>query len=340
MDKMRLGRTELMVTRSGFGALPIQRISKEDAAKLLRKAYDGGINFFDTARAYTDSEEKIGYALGDVRSHIILATKSGAATKEGLLRDLDTSLRLLKTDYIDIYQLHNPAHLPDPNEPGGLYEGLLEAKKAGKIRHISITQHSIQNAVEAARSGLYDTVQFPLSCISAEEDLQLIEVCRQHDVGVIAMKAMAGGLIRNPATTFSFLRSFGNVVPIWGVQRESELDDFLRMEENPPLYDEEMKRQIAADKKELSSNFCRGCGYCMPCPAGIEINNCARMSLMLRRAPVPVYTTPEWKEKMAKIKECLNCGHCMSKCPYHLNTPELLRANLADYEEFVAKMEQ
>ncbi len=338
MEKFRLGKTNLMVTRSGFGALPIQRISFEDAGKLLRKAYDNGINFFDTARAYSDSEEKIGQALSDVRKNIIIATKTGATTADGMLKDLHTSLTNLKTDYIDIYQLHNPSVLPDPDEKDGIYKALLKVKEEGLIKHISITQHSIENALIAAKSGLYDTVQFPLSCISSDKDLELIEVCRQNDVGVIAMKAMAGGLIRHPEATFAFLRSFGNVIPIWGVQRESELDEFLAYEKNPPALDDKMKKLIEDEKNELSSNFCRGCGYCMPCPAGIEINNCARMSLMLRRAPVSVYTTDEWKEKMAKIKDCIGCGHCMSKCPYHLNTPELLKANLADFEDFVAKM--
>ncbi len=333
MEKFRLGKTELMVTRSGFGALPIQRISFNDAAFLLRKAYDNGINFFDTARAYSDSEEKIGYALSDVRKNIIIATKTAAVTRDAMFSDLDTSLKNLKTDYIDIYQLHNPSVLPNPDEKGGIYEGLLEAKHQGLIKHISITQHSIENALTAAKSGLYDTVQFPLSCISSEKDLELIEVCRQNDVGVIAMKAMAGGLIRNPAASFAFLRSFGNVVPIWGVQRECELDDFLNMEKNPPKLDENMKKIIEAEKAELSANFCRGCGYCMPCPAGS-----ARMSLMLRRAPVSVYTSDEWKEKMLKINDCIGCGQCMSKCPYHLNTPELLKANLADFEDFISKI--
>lgn len=338
MEKMRLGKTELYVTRSGFGALPIQRIGIEDAAKLLRKAYDNGINFFDTARAYSDSEEKIGYALSDVRRDIIIATKTAATTRDAMFKDLETSLKKLKTDYIDIYQLHNPASLPDPSEKSGIYEGLLEAKAQGLIRHISITQHSIENAINAAKSGLYDTVQFPLSCISAEKDLELIEVCRQNDVGVIAMKAMAGGLIRHPEASFAFLRSFGNVVPIWGIQRESELDEFLSLEKNPPKLDSEMKALIESEKSALSADFCRGCGYCMPCPVGIEINNCARMSLMLRRAPVEAYTTDEWKAKMAKIKDCLECGKCASKCPYHLNTPKLLKANLLDFEDFVSKM--
>lgn len=338
MEKIRLGRTGLMVTKTGFGALPIQRVSFEDAERILKMAYDGGVNFFDTARAYSDSEEKIGRALSGVRSHIILATKTMAKDKDSMFRDLHTSLKLLKTDYIDIYQLHNPAQLPDPNEQGGLYEGLLEAKRQGKIRHISITQHSLSLAKQAARSGLYDTVQFPLSSVSSEEDISLISLCKDLDVGVIAMKAMAGGLITQAAASFAFLRQFDNVVPIWGVQREKELEEFLSLEKDPPSLSELMP-QIERDRKELAGTFCRGCGYCMPCPKGIDIPTSARMSLLLRRAPAQNFLTQEWQRKMALIDECIHCGQCKSKCPYKLDTPALLQANREDYKTFLPNTE-
>lgn len=180
MDKIRLGKTNLMVARSSFGALPIQRVSFEEAKKILRKAYDNGINFFDTARMYSDSEEKIGYSLSDVRKDIIIATKSHAQDKKTLLEHLQTSLRNLKTDYVDILQLHNPSTLPNPEDSEGLYAGLLEAKKKGMIRFIGITNHRINNALEAAASSLYDTIQFPLSSLSAENDLKLIEECKKE----------------------------------------------------------------------------------------------------------------------------------------------------------------
>lgn len=283
MDKIKLGQTNLMVSRSGFGALPIQRISFEATKSILRKAYDNGINFFDTARQYSDSEEKIGYALSDVRNNIIIATKSHARDKKSLFAHLETSLKNLKTDYIDIYQLHNPKDLPNQEDAEGLYAGLLEAKQKGMIRFIGITNHNIKTAIQAAESKLYDTIQFPLNSISADEDLKLIDVCKKKGIGVIAMKGLSGGLITNAATTFTFLRQFDNVVPIWGIQRMSELDEFIALEKNPPALDEAMWQLIQKDRIDLAGDFCRACGYCLPCPAGIDIPTQARISLLLNR---------------------------------------------------------
>jgi len=334
MEQIRLGRTGLMVSRSGFGAIPIQRISFDAAKDLLRKAYDRGINFYDTARSYTDSEEKIGYALADVRDKIIIATKSGATDRKTLREHLETSLRNLNTDYIDIYQLHNPKQLPDPDDEEGLYAELLEIKAEGKVRFIGITNHRIDLAIEAVRSGLYDTMQFPLNSLSSERDLSIIDECLKHDVGLIAMKGMSGGLITNAQSTFAFLRQYPNVVPIWGIQHHWELEEFLQLEANPPALDEAMWEIIQKDREELAGSFCRGCGYCLPCPADIEIPMAARMAFLLKRAAYQQYLTDEWKEKMARIEKCILCGHCRSKCPYDLDTPALLKKMLDDYRQF------
>ncbi|WP_024833393.1 aldo/keto reductase [Ruminiclostridium josui] len=336
MQKTRLGRTDLMVTRSSFGALPIQRISFDDAKKILLKAYNSGINFYDTARMYTDSEEKLGYAFSDIRKDIIIATKSVATDKKTLLEHLETSLRNLKTDYVDILQLHNPDVLPDPDDPESSYAGLMEAKKKGIVRFAGITNHRIKTAVEAVESGLYDTMQFPLNSLSSDMDLEIIGLCRKKDVGLIAMKAMSGGLITNAASTFAFLRQFDNVVPIWGIQRETELDEFLELENNPPVLNDELWEVIKRDRTELAGNFCRGCGYCMPCPAEIEIPTQARISLLLRRAPYEQYLSDEFKEKMELINKCIECGSCKNHCPYGIDTPNLLKAQLQDYNEFYA----
>jgi aryl-alcohol dehydrogenase-like predicted oxidoreductase len=334
MEKIKLGRTNLQVSRSGFGALPIQRISFEDAKAILRKAYDSGINFFDTARRYTDSEEKIGYSLADVRKNIILATKTPAKDKKTLFNDLETSLKNLKTDYIDIFQLHNPPNIPDPEDPDGLYAGLLEARQKGLIRFIGLTNHNIKTAIQAAESDLYDTIQFPLNSLSTDEDLKLIEVCKKRDIGVIAMKGLSGGLITKAATTFAFLRQFDHVVPIWGIQRVSELEEFVALEKNPPVLDEAMWQLIRKDRAELAGDFCRGCGYCMPCPAGIEIPTQARISLLLNRAPYQPFLTDDFRAKMDLIPQCIGCGHCKNNCPYKLDTPNLLKRELKKYDEF------
>jgi aryl-alcohol dehydrogenase-like predicted oxidoreductase len=336
MEKIRLGRTELMVSRSGFGAIPIQRLSFDDAGKLLLQAYGGGINFFDTARAYTDSEEKIGKALSGVRKHIVIATKSGANTKDEMLNQLETSLRNLKTDYIDIYQFHNPSFIP--YEDHEIYQAALEAKKAGKIRFISITSHQVDRATEMVKTGLFDTMQFPLCSLSDEKDFELAELCRKLDVGVIAMKAMSGGLLTDPTSSFALLRSKGNIVPIWGMQHEWELEQFLKLEENPPVLNDELKAQIAKDKAELSGNFCRACGYCMPaCPAKIEISSAARMSLLLRRMNPAKWLQPESQAMMERVNDCIDCGICKTHCPYGLDTPNLLRREYKLYKEYLEK---
>ncbi len=337
MQKTRLGRTNLMVTRSSFGALPIQRISFDEAKNILLKAYNSGINFYDTARMYTDSEEKLGYAFSDIRNDIIIATKSVATDRKTLLEHLETSLKNMKTDYVDILQLHNPGVLPDPDDPESSYAGLIEAKKKGMVRFVGMTNHRIKTALEAVESGLYDTMQFPLSSLSSDIDLELIEVCGKKDVGLIAMKAMSGGLITNAASTFAFLRQFDNVVPIWGIQREAELDEFLELENNPPTLNDELWEVIKKDRTELAGNFCRGCGYCMPCPAGIEIPTQARMSLLLRRAPYRPFLSDEFKEKMELINSCIECGQCKNHCPYSIDTPSLLKLQLQDYNEFYAQ---
>ena len=334
MDKIRLGRTNLLASRSGFGAIPIQRISFENAGHLLRKAYDNGINFFDTARGYTDSEEKIGAALSDVRNEIIIATKTPAGNKETVLKDLETSLRNLRTDYIDIYQIHNPPKLPDPDDPSGAFNGLLEARKQGKIRFIGITNHRLEVVLDAIATGLYDTIQYPLSALSTNGDLKVIEECRKHDLGLIAMKALAGGLLMNAAAAFAFLRQYENVIPIWGIQREAELDEFLGYEKQPLVLDEKMWQSIEQDRAALSGSFCRACGYCLPCPAGIPIPMAARMSLLLRRMPFRQFMEDDWHKQMMLIKDCQDCGQCKERCPYHLDTPTLLQEMLKDYEEF------
>ena len=335
MKTMTLGSTGITVNRNGFGALPVQRVSVEEAGRLLRKAFENGIRFFDTARSYSDSEMKIGLALSDVRDQIYIATKTPSTTAEGFWKDLETSLSLLKTDYIDIYQFHNPAFCPKPGDGTGLYEAMLEAKAQGKIRHIGITNHRLAVAEEAVDSGLYETLQFPFSYLASEKDEALVKRCAEKNVGFICMKALSGGLITRSDAAYAYLAQFPNTLPIWGIQRESELDEFLAYNDNPPQMTDALAAFIEQERVSLAGDFCRGCGYCMPCPAGIEINQCARMSLLLRRSPAANWLTPAWQEKMEKIEGCLHCGQCMKRCPYGLQTPDLLRRNLEDYRTFL-----
>ena len=330
MTEVVLGSTEIKVNKNGFGALPIQRISHEDAGELLKMAYNAGINFFDTARFYTDSETKIGEALGDVRENIYIATKTAAQNSDDFWNNL-------KTDYIDIYQFHNPSFCPKPGDGTGLYEAMLEAKAQGKIRHIGITNHRLNVANEAIESGLYETLQFPFNYLATEKEHELVEVCRSKNMGFIAMKALSGGLITNSKAAYAYQAEYDNVLPIWGVQRKSELEEFISYIDNPPVMDDEIRAVTEKDKKELAGNFCRGCGYCVPtCPAHIEINNCARMSLLLRRSPSELQLTEAVQAKMKKIEDCIHCGQCSAHCPYGLDTPTLLEENYKDYKEVLA----
>ncbi len=336
MKNVTLGSTGITTPQNAFGALPVQRADKETAVRILRRAYEGGITFFDTARAYSDSEEKLGLALADVRNNIFIATKTMAQDTETMKRQLETSLKMLKTDHIDIYQFHCAGRCIRPGDGDGLYELMEDFKRQGLIKHIGITAHKIGVAEDAIESGLYETLQFPFSYLSSERELALAEKCRAANMGFIAMKALGGGIITNSRVAFAFISQYDNVLPIWGIQRESELEEWLSFMNEPPALTAEIQAQIDSDRAELVGNFCRGCGYCMPCPQGIQINNCARMSLMLRRAPSENWLSEQWQANMKQIENCINCGACKSKCPYELDTPALLRENLADYKRVLA----
>jgi len=336
MKNITLGKTNITVPQNGFGALPIQRVDLETAVGILRKAYDGGMRFFDTARAYSDSEIKLGEAFGTGyvnREDIMIATKTTSKNPEDFIRDLETSLKNLKTDYIDIYQFHLMGQCYKPGDGTGMYECMLEAKREGKIRHIGGTAHKIGIARELAESGLYETVQYPISYLADDQEIDFIRLCQKNNVGVICMKGMAGGLITNSKAAMAFVSQFEGTVPIWGIQRESELDEWLSYMKDTPEMDDEIRAFIESERKELMGEFCRGCGYCMPCTVGIQINQCNRMSLMLRRAPSAGWLSENWQAEMAKIENCISCGACLPKCPYELDIPSLLRKNLEDYRE-------
>ena len=336
MRQITLGSTGITVPQNAFGALPIQRVSMEMAVKLLRRAYEGGMRFFDTARAYSDSEVKVGEAFDGMREKVFIATKTGAKTPEEVRAQVETSLKNLRTDYIDIYQFHCADQCYRPGDGTGMYECMEELKKEGKIRHIGITAHKLYIAEEAVESGLYETLQYPFSYLSSEKEIALVKKCKEANMGFIAMKGLAGGLINRSEAAMAFMSQFDNALPIWGIQKEKELEEWLSYMAETPTMNEELTAYIEKEQKELTGEFCRGCGYCMPCPAGIMINQCARMSLMLRRAPSKAWLTPQMQAEMKKIEVCLHCNQCMKKCPYELNTPELLKKNYEDYKKVLA----
>lgn len=336
MRNITLGKTGITTCQNAFGALPIQRVSLDNAVRILWRAYEGGMNFFDTARAYSDSEEKLGQAFEGMRDKIYIATKTMAKTPEQFLEQLNLSLEMLKTDYIDIYQFHCVSQCYRPGDGTGMYECMQKAKEEGRIRHIGVTAHNIDIAMECVESGLYETMQFPFSYLSSEKEIALVQACKKADMGFIAMKGLAGGLIHDSRAAMAYMTEFDNVLPIWGIQKMEELEEWLAYMEETPSYDAEISTYVEREREELSGEFCRGCGYCMPCPVGILINNCARMSLMLRRAPSKTWLSEEMQAEMMKIENCLDCGICKSKCPYGLDTSELLKRNLEDYKRVLA----
>ena len=333
MAKIRLGQTEIVVEQNGFGALPLQRIPEDEAVHLIRKAYENGMDFFDTARGYSNSEGRVGLALSDVRENVIIASKTMSSNADEMWDHLETSLSELKTTYIDIYQFHNPAFCPKPGGEDGLYDAALKAKEQGKIRHIGITNHRLNVAHEAIDSGLFETLQFPLSYLAGNHELELVKKCKEADMAFIAMKGLSGGLITEARAACAYIEQFDNVEAIWGVQRESELDEFLDCIINPPSMTKEIEALIEKDKNELSGEFCRGCGYCMPCPVDIEIFSAARTSLMMRRAPRQMTFSDIAIEKMHKVKDCIGCGACKAKCPYGLDPQALIKKNYEDFLE-------
>ena len=337
MKELVLGMTGIRTPQNGFGALPIQRVGTDDAVYILHKALDGGITYYDTARAYSDSEEKLGKAFSGMRDRVTIATKTGGKTGDEVREHLDTSLKMLNTDHIDLYQLHMVGQCYAPGDGTGVYEALEEAKKAGKILHFGVTAHLLDVAFECVESGLYETMQYPFSYLSMDREFELVQRCREKNMGFIAMKSLAGGLITNSRAAMAFMNEQEGVLPIWGVQKEKELDEWLSYMDDTPEMDDEIREVIEKDREELAGEFCRGCGYCMAtCPMELKISTCARMGLMLRRAPSKAWLSEEWQREMKRTEECIECGVCMTKCPYGLETPRLLKENREDYYRVLA----
>ena len=333
LEKVRLGKTGLMVTRIAMGCIPIQRLSEGDAVKLLRLAYDLGVNFYDTAHVYTDSEAKIGAAFpGTERRNVIIATKAMATTYEKTMEQLEESLRRLKTDYIDLYQWHNPDDLDGFQDGRGPYQAMLDAKKAGKVLHVGITNHHLGRANQVIDSGAFETLQFPISVLSSPEEIAMTERCAENDIGVIAMKAMCGGLLDDGRLPFVFLNQYRHIVPIWGIEKESELRQFIDLAANPEPFTEAMREEIERLRAEVGDEFCRGCGYCLPCPSGINLPMLMRISFLINRSGIGSQFTPQRIAEIENIDNCSNCRACVSRCPYHLNAPEQLKWQKSEFE--------
>ena len=324
-----LGRTGLKVKTLGFGGIPIQRITEEESIEVVRRCYELGMNYFDTARAYTVSEERIGKALEDVRDKVILATKSGKRTAEELEKELETSLKNLRTDYIDVYQLHNITYQEQWEQvraPGGAMEAMYRAKEEGKIRHISVTSHSPDLSLELVKSGLFETLLIPYNYLTPKPAEKLLPLCQELNVGTIIMKPFGGGAFSNANTALKYI--FNNpdadlVIP--GVLSTAEVEENWRIWQGDHSLTQEELDLIEKDKEELGNQFCRGCNYCQPCPQDIPISTVLRAEKQtLRRMGWSESRVEGLKNAFEKVETCIECGTCESRCPYELPIIKLL----------------
>ena len=324
-----LGKTGLKVRTLGFGGIPIQRISEKESIEVVRRCYELGMNYFDAARAYTVSEERIGKALEDVRDKVILATKSGKRTAEEVEKELETSLKNLRTDYIDVYQLHNVTYQEQWDQVrayGGAMEALNKAKEEGKIKHISVTSHSPDLSIELVNSGLFETLLIPYNYLTPKPANELLPLCKKLNVGTIIMKPFGGGAFSNANTALKYVFNNPNtdlVIP--GVLSLAEVEENWNVWNGDLTLTQEEIDLIERDKKELGNQFCRGCNYCQPCPQGINISFLLRAEKQtLRRMGWSDSRAESVTKAIEKGKTCLKCGECESRCPYELPIRELL----------------
>ncbi|MFB0536268.1 MAG: aldo/keto reductase [Anaerolineae bacterium] len=332
MYKVRLGRTELMVSAVGLGGIPIQRPTEEEAVEVVRRCLDLGVNFIDTANMYGNSEERMGRAIAGRREGLILATKSHARQGPELRQHLELSLKQLGVDYIDLYQLHNVSNFEDYEKSlasGGPLDVVREAQAAGQVGHIGITGHSMEVAPEAIKSGFLETMMFPFNFVSNEAAEKLIPLAREHDVGFIVMKPMGGGLLENATVAFKYLRRFPDTVPIVGIEKAEEIEEIIAIMEGDPQMTPVEEAEMDRLRAELGTRFCRRCGYCQPCPEDVPIQMIMILESMMKRVPAGSFF-PEWgTEIVPQAENCVQCGECEEKCPYHLPIREMMEEHLA-----------
>ena len=327
MEYRMLGKTGLKISRMGFGGIPIQRIDAEGTKALMRQLVDAGVNYIDTARGYTVSEEYLGYALEGIRDKFILATKSMSRTKEAMAKDIDISLKNLRTDYIDLYQIHNPnaADLEKVQQPGGALEALREAKAAGKIGHIGITLHTADLFKVAVELDWVETIMFPYNAVETQGE-KLIKRCGEKNIGFIAMKPLAGGAIDDATTALRFIVQNPDVtVVIPGMEKLEQIRQNLDAINNTAPLTAEEQNKIFAIRKELGTNFCRRCNYCAPCTEGIPIPLAFMMEGYYTRYGLKEWATGRYMAMAKKASDCVGCGVCEDRCPYNLPIRQMLK---------------
>lgn len=330
MERIRLGRTDIMATRLGFGGIPIQTVTREQALATVRYCYEKGINFYDTAQAYTVSEAIIGEALEGVRENVFIATKSGGRDVATVEKHLAASLEALRTEYVDIYQLHNVVGdetLAKVLAPGGVLDFLKEKRREGVIRHIGITSHRLETMLKALKTDEFATIQFPFNYIEDDAGKELFPLARQMDVGTLVMKPIAGGAMPHPAACIKWILAQDADVIIPGMESPRLVDaNWEAVLSGPP--DPEDMANLAAVAAELGPVFCRRCGYCLPCPSGIPVNFIASAELFFNRSGWHKLNAGH-VEGFLKGVDCIACEECEKRCPYELPLTRIVPENSA-----------
>ncbi|MDR3258153.1 MAG: aldo/keto reductase [Fusobacteriaceae bacterium] len=340
MERIRFGKTDLMVSRVGFGGIPIQRLSVTEAASVVRGVIDLGVNFLDTANAYSDSEEKIGKAIkGIKREDLVIASKSTAPDKKTFLEHLDLCLKHLGVDYVDLYQMHNISSTKLRDTvfgPDGAFEGLLEAVKIGKVRFPAFSSHNIPLAIEMMKTEKFASVQLPFNFVDDAALEEAIPLAKKLDMGFISMKPFGGGLLEDASIAIRYLLQFDNILPDPGIEKLSEMEEIVSIVNEKKPFSAEDEIIIKKLKAELGPNWCHRCDYCQPCPQGIGISAVLTVNSLIKRMPF------KQAFKMAntgieKARTCIECGDCMKRCPYKLQIPDLIKDKIALWEETLAK---
>lgn len=340
MEKVRFGKTGIMVSKVACGGIPIERISVKDAVEVVRGVIDLGVNFIDTANGYTDSEEKIGIAIKGVpRDSLVLASKSSARSKKGFMEHLDLSLRRLGTDYIDLYQHHNIQTQVIYDEimgEGGAFEGMIEAIRAGKVRFPGFSSHNIQTAIRIMREEKFSAVQLAFNYIEDEAAKEAIPLARELGMGFLSMKPLGGGLLSDAKLSIKYLSQFDGVVPDPGIEKLSEMEEIVRIVESGEKFSAEDAAAIEKIKAEMGGSWCHRCGYCQPCPQNIGIGTLLSLQSFIKR--LPFARTAGFVEKhMEAAAGCTECRECVGRCPYNLDIPELIKQKRAIWERYLAE---
>jgi predicted aldo/keto reductase-like oxidoreductase len=337
MEKIRLGRTNLMVSRIGFGGIPVQRLNDDEAVAVVKKCLDLGINYIDTANAYTTSERRIGKAIASAsRRDLIIATKSGARTKEGVEQHLANSLKQLGTGYIDLYQFHgvnDSKNLEMVLKRDGPISVVEKAMKEGTVKHMGITSHSMDAAKEAVKTDLFETIMFPFNFITSEPATDLLPLCRERDVALIAMKPLAGGMLDNVPIAFKYLLQFPDVVPLVGIEKTWEIEEIVNLLSKSWTLTKSERAEMDKMKAELGAKFCRRCDYCQPCTADIVISTVMNIPSFAKRMPPERIFSGNLAEVMQKAYDCTDCGDCETRCPFNLPIREIMKERREWYEK-------